>query len=186
MGALVYTDPNMTSTLLNDRSVSAGKVPLYERILGIAWPAAENKTIYDAYQIRYQTAFGTAVPFYENFYDAAYYLIYGLAAARQPLSGPRIAQGMLRVTEGTTEIAVGPNNDMNTYISALNNDTDLTIKVIGAQGPPTWDTAGARKDPGSVWCVLGGGVFHPDQLRFNTSDSTLGGTIDCFNFPAVP
>jgi hypothetical protein len=186
LGALVYNTFEMASLVLDDESEDAGKVRLYKRILGVNWPAAEDPTIYDAYQVRYETTYGVAAPFYENFYDSTYYLLYGLAAARQPLTGERIAQGLLRVTEGTTEVEVGPNNDMNTYINALNNDTSLKIKLIGSMGPPNWDEFGARNDPGSIWCVDPVGRFFPDRLRFNTSDSTLAGTISCFTFPEQP
>jgi hypothetical protein len=119
----------------------------------------------------------------ENHYDAAYYLMYGLAAARQPLSGSKIAAAMLKVIGGTTTIDEGPNSGMSTAVNGF-KDSSYKVKVMGAQGPPNWDDDGARNDPASVWCVNGAGAYQADQLRYNPSTMMLDGTISCFTFPA--
>jgi hypothetical protein len=183
LGAFEFFEPAMPSLLVNDQSVMAGKVALANRILGVNWPAAEDTTLFDAYQLRYQGEYGAQTGCCENHYDAAFYLMYAVAAAHQPLTGPQIAAGMLRVTTGTTEVDVGPGSQMTTAINSLHSDTSYKVKLIGAQGPPNWDESGARNDPASVWCVNSVGNYKSDQLRYNPSSMQLDGTVSCFTFP---
>jgi hypothetical protein len=183
LGALDFYDPTMASLLLDDTSVMAGQVALMSRILGVNWPAAEDTSVFDGYELRYQAQYGSKVGCCENYYDAAYYLMYAVAAAQQPLTGHGIASGMLRVTTGTTEVDVGPSSDMATAIDSLHSDASSKIKLIGAQGPPSGDEFGARNDPASVWCVNGAGSYKGDQLRYDPSTMLLEGTVSCFTFP---
>jgi hypothetical protein len=193
LGALDYNDGAMAPMINNESS--PGQKPLYQRILGVNWPAAVDQSVYEDYQTRWTSAYGHREDGYENFYDAMYYLMYGVAAARAPLTGAQIAAGLLRVTASGSKIPqveVGPSADMATYVNRLASDTSAKIELIGAMGPPNWDVYGGRNDPGSVWCVNTVGVYKPDQLRFDASsstlkpsDSTLPNTeISCFNFPA--
>jgi hypothetical protein len=191
LGALDYNDPAMPGMINADDSqmVTPRQVPLYERLLGIGWPAAVDQSVNDAYQMRFFKQYGANLPGYENFYDAIYYLMYGVAAARFPLDGSAVAAGMRRVTstlKNTPQVDVGPSDDMVTYVDTLSNSASAKIELMGAGGPPTWDANGARNDPGSVWCVNTVGFYQPDQLRFNTDTSTLDGTVGCFTFPAPP
>jgi hypothetical protein len=191
VGALGYNDPEMPG-LIN--GASGGQRPLYQRILGVNWPAASDPTIYEEYQERYQEAYGARQDGYENFYDATYYLLYGLAAAAAPLDGTKITLGLQRVTaRGTNaQVTVGPGADMDTYVNRLANESMTKIELIGAMGPPSWDAFGTRNDPGSVWCVNTVGAYQPDQLRYDPDTSTLqpsdttleGSDIKCFTFPA--
>jgi len=193
LGALDYNDGAM-APLINS-STSPGNKQLNERILGVNWPAAVDQSVYEDYQTRWTSAYGHREDGYENFYDAMYYLMYGVAAARAPLTGAQIAAGLLRVTASGTKIpqvAVGPSADMSTYVNRLASDTSAKIELIGAMGPPNWDVYGGRNDPGSVWCVTPVGTYKPDQLRFDASSSTLKPSnstltdreIECFKFPA--
>jgi hypothetical protein len=186
LGALDYNDPEMPQMMSNDTSLQAGQPSLYQRVLGVNWPAAEDPTVYDAYQTRYKSAYGAEFPGYENFYDAVYYLMYGVAAARQPLTGAQIAKGLLRVTDpNATEVEVGPNDDMATYVYQLSANVSTKIELLGAMGPPNWDEFGARNDAGSIWCVNTIGGYAPDQMRYNSS-GTLDGKISCFTFDDQP
>jgi hypothetical protein len=184
LSALDYHDPQMSDLIVKDRSLVAQppQIALYKRIQGIGWPAAVDQTIYDAYQLRYQSAYGEQFPGYENFYDSAYYLLYALAASRSPVTGSGLAKSILRVTKGTTEVDVGPNNAMVQYVNQFKTDTSVKIEVVGAGGPPTWDDFGARDDPGSVWCLNNFGAYVPDQLRYDSTSSMLTGT-SCFDQP---
>ena len=194
LGALDYNDGAMGPLINGDKSPS-GQKPLYQRILGVNWPAAVDQSVYEDYQGRWTSAYGHREDGYENFYDAMYYLMYGVAAARAPLTGAQIAAGMLRVVASGTKIPqvdVGPSADMVTYVNRLASDTSAKIELIGAMGPPNWDVYGGRNDPGSVWCVNSVGVYKADQLRYDPStsklqpsDTTLTNTdIACFPFPA--
>ncbi|HEX2674092.1 MAG TPA: hypothetical protein VHM25_24620, partial [Polyangiaceae bacterium] len=170
LGALDYNDGAMAPLIKNDSTLSGQGGPLYQRILGVNWPAAVDQTVYEDYQTRWTSAYGHREEGYENFYDAMYYLMYGVAAARAPLTGAQIAAGLLRVTaigSKIPQVAVGPSPDMATYVNRLASDTSSKIELIGAMGPPNWDVYGGRNDPGSVWCVNPLGVYKPDQLRYD-------------------
>lgn len=181
LGALDYNDPQMPTLIQADDSLllHPPQIVLSQRILGLNWPAAVDQTVNDAYQLRYQSAYGQSFPGYENFYDSTYYLLYALAASRVPLTGSSLVTGMARVTKGTTEVDVGPNDAMVQYVNQFKTDTNVKIKVVGAMGPPNWDAFGARNDAGSVWCLKSNGDYVPDQLRYDSSSSMLVGT-SCF------
>jgi hypothetical protein len=184
LSPLVYNLGGDMSTLINnDMSTAAGKVPLRERMIGINWPSAVDQSNYNDYQLRYFQAYQTSAPGYENFYDAAYYLMYAVAGATQPLTGSGIAAGMLRLISGSQTFNVGP-DDMDTALNTLNASRNSKFQLIGASGPPNWDTSGGRNDPGSVWCMASDNSFAPDVLRYNASTMMLDGTFSCFTFPA--
>jgi len=193
LGALDYNDGSMAPLINNDKSKAPNK-PLFQRILGVNWPAAADNTVYEEYQARWSSRYGKREDGYENFYDAMYYLLYGVAASKAPLNGVKLTNGFSRVTAHGTkvpQISVGPGDDMVSSINAL-KDANSEIELIGAMGPPNWDDNGARHDPASIWCVNALGYYRPDQLRYDTADSKLkptdgtltNTTISCFNFPA--
>lgn len=193
LGALVYNDSAM-APLVDGDVTPTGQKPLYQRILGVNWPAAVDQSVYEAYQARWKKKYGKRVDGYENFYDAMYYLLYGVAAAPAPLIGQNIAFGLTRVTAHGSKIPqveIGPNDDMLTYTGRLANESSAKIELIGAMGPPNWDAFGGRNDAGSVWCVNTLGIFRPDQLRYDPDNSALepsddtlpSSTISCFDFP---
>jgi len=160
---------------------------LFKRVIGINWPAAEDQTIYDAYQTRFYDRNHINAPFYDNYYDAAYYLLYGVAASYWPVRGSSIIDGLIQVTTGTTEVAVGPGAEMQATVNALKSG-GTKFKIIGAMGPPNWDSKGSRQDPATVWCIDQWGAYYPDRLRYNSSSMTLeGSTWSAFcnyDFPA--
>jgi hypothetical protein len=175
LSPLDYNINGMTTLISgSDSSTMNMGVALFERVIGLNWPAAVDQTIYNAYQDRFRTKYSYPAPFYDNYYDAGWFLLYGVAASAQPVRGAAIRDGLIRVTTGSTEIPVGPDN----ALSAVNTlkDGGAKIKVIGAGGPPNWDTKGSRDDAGTVWCVNQQGTYFPDQYRYNSSNMTLEGT----------
>jgi hypothetical protein len=157
---------------------------IYRRIAGVNFAAAEDRTIYDAYQTRFDAAFpayaGTRD--YENYYDAAYYLIYAAAGAGAvaPLTGADLASGMQRLLSGPYSFSVGP-DDLVPGFTAL-EEPGSTLVLNGAMGPPDFDPrTGARVKPGSVWCVDGAGDVHMDVLRVDAA-GRLSGDFPCFTF----
>jgi hypothetical protein len=195
VGALGYNDPALYPVLDDDASAAAAQEPLYQRILGVNWPSAPDPAIYEAYQERWRSKYGARQDGYENYYDAIYYLLYGVAAAKAPLTGEQIANGLLRVTangDDIPQVAVGPSEAMKLSINTLSNDSDYKIELMGAMGPPNWDVNGGRGDPASVWCVNTVGAYQPDQLRYDRDTEMLqpsnpeleDSLIGCFPFPA--
>ncbi len=94
---------------------------------------------------------------------------------------------MVRITSGTQTVEVGPVDEMGPAVDRLRT-ANYKFKLIGAMGPPNWDSRGGRTDAGSVWCVNGAGVFFPDVLRYDagTDPPQLTGSVTCFPFPADP
>jgi hypothetical protein len=153
---------------------------IYERLAGVNAASAEDSSLYDAYTIRYQSAYSQLDVGYENYYDAAYYLLYatGAAGSLASISGSDIARGMQRLLSGRLEFGVGP-DDLPSALSALSTP-NATITLNGTMGPPTWDPAtGGRTDPGSVWCVDSSGTQRADVLRYDTTNHSLVGTFPC-------
>lgn len=194
LGALDFNDSQMMTLVTSDHSASATppQTILSHRILGINWPSAVDQTVDNAYLDRWKAVYSSVEPGYENFYDPVYYLLYGIAAARLPLTGVGIVAGLQRVistTNGTPVVDVGPGDDMDQYISLLSTNSRQKIELVGTMGPPNWDEFGARNDPGSVWCVNSIGVFQSDQMRFDAGPpATLTGEVsptDCFTFDGM-
>jgi hypothetical protein len=194
LGALTYNDAGM-SKLINTDTSPSGKTPLYQRILGVNWPAAADQSVYEAYQKRWKDVYNTRQDGYENFYDAMYYLLYGVAASTAPVDGRNLLAGLRRMTaHGTNvpQLEVGPGDSMYDAVNNLATKPKAQYELIGAMGPPNWDPTGTRNDAGSVWCVNAVGYYQPDQLRYDASDSTLqpsdpaltDSDIKCFPFPA--
>jgi hypothetical protein len=157
------------------------------RMAGLNWPAAADRTLYQAYVDRYQLLFGRRDEGYENFYDAAYYLVYAIAGGRSP-EATAIAAGFKRLLAGTA-YEVGQ-ADMISILNALAKPTG-DVRLVGTMGPPNWDViTGGRTDAGSVWCVDGTAAQRSDVLRYEmpsgSAGGVLSGTFPCFPFPKPP
>jgi hypothetical protein len=157
---------------------------LYARLAGVNFAAAEDTTVYDAYQARFDAAFpafaGTRG--LDNHYDAAYYLIYAAAAAgtKLPLIGSDLANGMQRLLSGRLAFSVGPDDLFPAYVALETPGSSIVLN--GAMGPPNFDPhTGAREEPGTVWCVDKKRVIHNDVLRLD-ADGNLNGSFPCFDF----
>ncbi len=154
-----------------------------QRVIGLNAPAAPNADLYDSYLLRYIARYrpeGNAAGF-ENFYDAAYYLLYAGAAAQPRLTdGLSLSAGMFRLLNGTTRY-VGPNQAMSDVFSDLTRSSLSTISLHGTMGAPKFDReTGNRDDAASVWCLDEAGVPVPDVLTYDDSNGTMQGTFPCF------
>src|SRR5690606_28596591 len=155
---------------------------LSTRLAGINGAAAEDDSVYRTYTLAWDAAYperaGTRG--YENFYDAAYYLIYAAAAAGNQLnSGADFSRGMGRLLSGLQK-NVGA-DDIPTALQAL---AAGTIQLNGTLGPPDFDARnGTRESVGSVWCIDSTGTFQADVLRYvpdaDAARASLNGTFPC-------
>jgi hypothetical protein len=155
-----------------------------ERIAGVNAPSAADAALYDTYQIAFDSAYpdvaGTRG--YENYYDAAYFLIYSAAAAGSvaELTGREMARGMTRLLAGP-EYAVGI-DDIPEVLSVLSSSSAARVTLNGTLGPPSFDSAtGTRQDAGSVWCVDADGFEHADVLRYDADSGQLTGEFSCIS-----
>ena len=153
------------------------------RVLGVNYAAAEDQTNYDAYQARFDAAYSAYPPAngWENFYDAAYYLLYSAAAvSASPLKGDDLSQGMTRLLDGPA-FNVGPDDVTSAYRALGVANSSITLN--GAMGPPDFDRhTGARTTPGTVWCVDETYTMRADVLRLNAAGQ-LTGDFPCFPLP---
>jgi hypothetical protein len=174
LSPLNYNDSGLAELVSDDGTLA-------RRMLGINWASAPDTAIYDAYVGRWQFAYPEARDRlgYENFYDAAYYLLYAAAAAGQNLqSGANIAQGMNRLLSGPA-YTVGP--DRMGQAMGILSVPSATIQLNGTLGPPTFNLDGTRDSPGSIWCIDTNEAFHADVLRYvpaaDPTAATLTGTV---------
>ncbi len=160
-------------------------IPLKERMLGVNWAAAEDSSLYGTYYVNLFGSYGDSgltLTGSENFYDAAYYLMYSVAAAGQvpSLSGSDVAAGMKRIVTGSTSFDVG-RADVGDALIALG--TGGKIALQGTLGPPDFDTAtGARHGLPSIYCVDGAEAnmsFVPDVLTYDPDAEDLVGSDPC-------
>jgi hypothetical protein len=183
LSAYNYNEAKLADTLLTNASART-------RLVGVNGAGAANPQNYTDYLRRWDATFpdDTDVRGYENFYDAAYYLMYSAAAASRNTSvstGEDLGDGMRRLLRGPSSFNVG-DVDMPAAMAALQS---TSIELIGTLGPPDFDeTTGVRQTPGSVWCVNGTRAFVADALRYSQPDpadpttATLTGTFPpaCF------
>ncbi len=148
------------------------------RALGVNYAEAQDaksKQLYTEYQSRL-TNFYTgkvSVAGTENHYDAAYSLLYAVAAAnRVDPDGDALLAGLTHVlSKGSTSIDIGPSKISSTVTNLVGNK-NYKIALYGTMGPPDFDTiSGTRNNtPTSVWCVADTGVFQADGLIYDSSN----------------
>jgi hypothetical protein len=166
--------------------VSPDRLPsLRTRVAGVNAAGAPDPTLYDAYVRRFESHYPGVQPSggHENFYDAAYFLLYAASAARDGVtpSGPAIAAGMQRLLSGTSFEVGG--EDIASGQAYLQSNPSLSLQ--GTLGPPDFDVStGSRLADGSVWCIAevdGEFTYHYDVLRLDRSSGELYGDFDCFD-----
>jgi hypothetical protein len=182
-----YNDVDGLNFVLN------GNAGLRTRLAGVNPAAAEDSGNYDRYLQRYERQFQVRDPGHENFYDAAYYLMYslGAVATTDPLrSGEALPSGMRRLIGASNPYNVGPQDLPNALALVASG---ATIQLNGTMGPPSWNANGTRNMPGSVYCIDVTNNYRPDVLRFrettpgDASTATLEGDFSCFDFgPPTP
>jgi hypothetical protein len=159
-----------------------GSPTLASRVLGVNGAASTIRTNYETYMNSWNTEFPEDIgrEGYENFYDAAYYLIYA-AAAGQVLSGDGqdLRRGMGRLLQGP-EFNVGQ-AQIPGALQALAIPS-ATIQLNGTLGPPNFNPLdGTRVSDGSVWCIDTTGASRSDVLRYaagaTPAEATLTGTF---------
>jgi hypothetical protein len=167
-----YNNPELPPLLANLPEVR-------QRLIGVNGPSAVDQTLYNAYQFAFDLAWPEVAGRrgYENFYDAAYYLIYAAAGAGNLLvNGQDLKRGMTRLLSGT-RYDMGP-AQMGQALQALQV---AGISLQGTLGPPNFDlNSGARQAVGSAWCVDSAGQQRADVMRYDDASGNMVGTMPCF------
>lgn len=171
--------PYLFSTFADD--FVASEATLRQRLIGLNAPAATTSAVYNTYVLNLRRQFGQEVRVdHENYYDAAYYMLYSAIAAGQVLNnGTDLVRGMSRLLSGTP-FAVGA-DDLPDATAALALSTAGGIELTGTLGPPNFDVNGGRSAPGSVWCYDNLGLRQADVLTYNSEMQTMEGDFTCFD-----
>lgn len=151
------------------------------RLVGIGAPANEDTRLYDEYTMLWDREYpehrdirGT-----ENFYDAAYYLLYAAMGAGDILtSGIDLRRGMIKLLSGTR---YDMNDQLATVQSILGGAG--SIELHGTMGAPNFDqNTGTRQAVGSAWCVDTFDTTRADVLRYRAAngetEAFMEGTMD--------
>lgn len=153
------------------------------RLAGVNFTADPDQTLFNMFKANFQAAY-PEIQFLstENFYDAAYYLLYAIAASGNPakLTGDSIAQGMQRiVSKSGTQMSVGPKSISDVLATLAVPNSRIALR--GTMGPADFNLGtGARVAMGSVYCVAPSGFVY-DALRLDSDTGDLVGTFPCFN-----
>jgi hypothetical protein len=170
---------------------------------GVNYASVEDSSLYDQYLKNIKARFPgqDGLESRENLYDAAYFMLYSLAAASFTASasndfdGDDVANGMKALINGTTPFTVGLGDDgdmIRNVLLALRSG--LNVRLSGTLGPPDFNPlTGARNSPGSVWCISEPGgmpTVQFDMLRLDPEMPTqlkLSGESFCYdNFFPIP
>lgn len=162
----VYLSPNEA-----DASAARRK-----RFLGVQYAGALDKTertLWEGRMIKkYEDAAAGALAS-ENFYDAIYWLAYGIAAAgpNQPLGGKAFSVGVRNLVGGPTKVVTGEGDTIRQSFLDINLLDPVTF--VGALGPPDINVAaGTWNSVGAVYCYFPqskDAVPSYDQRRFSAS-----------------
>jgi len=177
--------PGQNDGPYGDLSVAVSHFDLYERIAGVNYAAAEDDTLYKAYLSTLEATFPMdgLLGGRENYYDAAYYLIYSAVAAQSewPLDGAAMAVGLRRLLDGPA-YAVG---GLNIPATAAALRVEPTIALQGTLGPAAFDPkTGGWRGNASVFCIEqreGTDEFSMDVLKYDRGTGELKGEFPCID-----
>ncbi len=155
---------------------------VHRRLLGVNFAGAEDSTLYDLYLSKLRSTYDVkfSLEGSENFYDAAYFLMYSIAGAGDParLTGKEVALGMSRLLSGKTKYQVG-SADVSDAVGTLVGTASSQIELIGTMGPPSFNTStGARKGLPSVYCIEDN-AYVQNVMLYEPSDASLTGSPSC-------
>lgn len=160
-----------------------------KRFFGLQYAGAAEKTQYNRFMQRFADKNPTIDPgtyrAVENYYDAIYWLGYGLFAAGPgaPPKGSSFADGVRNLISGSVEITPGTPTDISMAFQTITNVSRATF--MGALGRPDFNSAsGAARSVGGVYCYVRDekGALTPkyDVLRYDPTSKQLTGDFDCF------
>jgi hypothetical protein len=194
MSHLIYGTPELLTTLKNQLTSTSIR-PLETRLAGVNYAQTQDdhtKKLYNDYVARLQASYDpngdlyNALPGWENQYDAAYYLLYSVAAAAvntPSFTGTDIFTGLKSkvIYPGAPSVDIGPKNIQAT-ISSLNVlSPPYAMSLWGTMGSPNFDMAsGTRNTATSAWCTTYDAtlttpawVYVFDGLLYDTTTNTL-------------
>ncbi|MEW5851636.1 MAG: hypothetical protein AB2A00_22795 [Myxococcota bacterium] len=161
--------------------LTANDATVRNRVLGTV-PGTKNAN-YDRFRLNFTSnesslpyqgtdpdVFGTA-----GAYDALYLLAYAAVAVGEPVTGPRLVEGLKRMVGGGTVINAGAAqiNDAFTAVAAADGRIDFN----GASGPLDFNTdTGEATSDIQVWCVSvssGSGAFATTDYYYNAATGQM-------------
>jgi len=173
--------------------LGTGRTYLDKVTVGVNYASVEDSSLYDQYlqAIKGRYPGQDGLESRENLYDAAYFMLYSLAAASfasgDDFDGDDVVNGMKALVDGSTPATVGPGDNGEMFSKVLTTlKTGGKVALTGTLGPPDFNPlTGARNSPGSVWCInQKPDTVHFDQLRLDPKAPTmlkLSGAKFCFD-----
>jgi len=161
---------------------------LRSRLLGVNFAAATETSLYDLYLSKLKSTYDVSFSLEgsENFYDAAYFLMYAIAGSGDPprLTGREVAVGMTRLLSGKVLFDVGP-SDVNDIVGTLRGSSTSKIALQGTMGPPDFNTTtGARRGLPSIYCIDQAGAYLQNAMTYDPVARLLEGSPICIDgFP---
>ncbi len=161
-----------------------------QRFVGVQYAASAEPAPRDAWLSRMRDAYPqisrSSYAATENFYDATYWLAFGLYAAGSgaPPTGASFQRGVRKLLGGPRIFAGDPRTLSESFLALANSDAGVTF--VGAQGPPSIDpSTAAWRSVGGVYCYHQPGISEPlaptyDVLRYNPLTGELDGDFPCF------
>jgi hypothetical protein len=188
----LYNSPSL-------KSMTQGFADLNQRMLGINYAGATDKSLYQTYFTNLRAIDPLAVDGYENYYDAAHYAMLSIIATAvdvptTQLTGTLAAKGFRRLIDVTTpsetfglEPRVLPK-----IVDALEHSSE-SFEVLGTLGEPKfYERTSARHTGAAVWCLRvkpesGGELeFATDTVRFVEALNAFdAGPNHCFDLEAA-
>ena len=188
MSHLIYNTVDLTNRTQANFSKTP---PLHMRVAGVNYAEAQDphsKTLYNAYlSTLQQVNTGNALSLVgtENYYDAAYYLLYSIAAAARnnALTSVGRYQGRFHATRhrhdsgSAYSVDVGPSAIQATVGNLVGNPV-YSMALWGTMGYPNFNTTlGTRISQTSAWCVQqkdasSTGTYQPDGLVYDATSQT--------------
>lgn len=154
-----------------------------KRFVGVSIASAADSSLQNQYASHLRSKFPDAYVDSANYYDAIYYLAYGMYAAGtdEPLSGDSIARGLTRLTKGEPFNVGALNKEA---VLAELADPKKSVSLASTLGPPGFDPkTGVRAALGSVFCFQKSPVrVKLDVLRYDDQNDLLTGNFaaSCF------
>lgn len=174
----------LTSPYLFARSdlAASGFSVQHGRLLGVNFAGAADSSLYELYLAKLQSTYDVTFSLEgsENFYDAAYFLMYAIAGSGNPsvLTGTEVALGMRRLISGKTSYQVGT-SDVSNIVGTLVGTSGSQIRLFGAMGAPDFNSStGARLGLPSVYCIDQGNYFS-DVMTYSPDTGELDGSPPC-------
>ena len=195
MSQLLYNTPGLSNALRNPFAVE-------NRLVGFNYAGLKDshtRGLYDAYYARLVASYNiggalaNSLASTENMYDAAYYLLYSIAAAEvnrkpsDPITGTNVLTGLLEkvIKSSAAYQDTGASNLSSLLTQLQGSNSQFSMALWGVGGPPNFDTTtGTRTLSTSAWCMNYDATLSPPAYVYAADGLIFDPTNQTFTAPA--